>query len=81
MTFRLSPNRRQAVRKLHQASKTDDPWVEGKLLVQGRMVDAFKGMKPDWRLLIDSDGRGKYRLRESLPNSLISETAHPKPAG
>jgi hypothetical protein len=81
MTFKLSPNRRQAVRKLHQASKTDDPWVEGKLLVQGKMVDAFKGLKPDWRLLIESDERGKYRLRASLPESLTSETAHPTPAG
>jgi hypothetical protein len=81
MTFKLSPNRRQAVRKVHQASKTDDPWVEGKNLAQGRMVDAFKGLKPDWRLLIESDGRGKYRLRESLPKSLTSETAHPTPAG
>ena len=79
MTFKLSPNRRQAVRKLHQASKTDDPWVEGKLLVQGRMVDAFKGLKPNWRLLIVSDGRGKYRLRERLPISLDPEIAHSTP--
>jgi hypothetical protein len=81
MTFKLSLNRRQAVRKLHDASKTDDPWVEGTDLVRGRMVDAFKGLKPHWRLLIESDERGRYRLRESLPESLTSENAHPAPAG
>jgi hypothetical protein len=62
LTFSLSPNRRQAVRKLHQASKTDDPWVAGRDLVEGRMVDAFKSLKPNWRLLIESDKKGKYRL-------------------
>ena len=79
MAFKLSPNRRQAVRKLHQASKTDDPWLEGERLVKGRMVDAFKGLKPNWRLLIESDGHGKYRLRERLPISLDPEIAHSTP--
>ena len=81
MAFKLSPNRRQAVRRLHQASKTDDPWLGGELLVKGKMVDAFKSLKPNWRLLIESDGRGRYRLRERLPMSLDPETAHPTPAG
>jgi hypothetical protein len=62
LVFPLSPNRRQAVRKLHEASKTDDPWVAAKDLIEGRMVDAFKSLKPNWRLLIESDQKGKYRL-------------------
>jgi hypothetical protein len=47
VAFPLSPNRRQAVRKLHEASKTDDPWVAGRDLIEGRMVDAFKSLKPN----------------------------------
>ena len=31
--FRLGPNRSEAVRKLHEASKTDRPWVPGKRLL------------------------------------------------
>jgi hypothetical protein len=62
--FRLGPNRSEAVRKLHDASKTDRPWVPGKRLLGSgkRMVDTFKSLKPSWRLLIESDSRGNYRL-------------------
>jgi hypothetical protein len=60
--FRLGPNRSEAVRKLHEASKTDRPWVPGKRLLAKRMVDTFKNLKPSWRILIESDGRGNYRL-------------------
>jgi hypothetical protein len=63
--FRLGPIRSEVVRKLHEASKTDRPWVPGKrLLPDGtkRMVHTFKSLKPSWRLLIESDGRGNYRL-------------------
>jgi hypothetical protein len=63
--FRLGPIRREVVRKLHEASKTDQPWVLGKMLLPDptkRMVDTFKNLKPSWRLLIESDGRRSYRL-------------------
>ena len=63
--FRLGPIRREVVRKLHEASKSDQPWVSGKLLLPdptNRMVDTFKNLKPSWRLLIASDRRGSYRL-------------------
>jgi len=63
--FRLGPIRREVVRKLHEASRTDRPSVSGKLLLPDptrRMVDTFKSLKPSWRLLIESDGRGSYRL-------------------
>jgi hypothetical protein len=63
--FRLGPIRREVVRKLHEASRTDQPWVSGKLLLPdptSRMVDTFKSLKPSWRLLIESDRRGNYRL-------------------
>jgi hypothetical protein len=62
---RLGPIRREVVRKLHEASRTDQPWVSGKLLLPdptSRMVDTFKSLKPSWRLLVESDGRGNYRL-------------------
>jgi hypothetical protein len=63
--FRLGPIRREVVRKLHEASRTDQPLVSGKLLLPDpttRMVDTFKSLKPSWRLLIESDRRGNYRL-------------------
>jgi hypothetical protein len=62
--FRLGPIRSEVVQKLHEASKTNRPWVSGKRLLGSgkRMVDTFKSLKPSWRLLIESDGRGNYRL-------------------
>ena len=32
--------------------------------IESRMADVFKS-QPHWRRLIDSDGRGRYRLRVS----------------
>lgn len=56
------------VRLLHQAAVTDNPWCDGKTLLSKagatslRMSDVLKSQK-HWRLLILSDGRGRYRLR------------------
>lgn len=56
------------VRLLHQAAVTDNPWCDGKTLLSKagatslRMSDVLKSQK-HWRLLILSDGRGRYQLR------------------
>jgi hypothetical protein len=66
--FNLGPQQARVVRHLHAASQTDDPWVHGKELLRQKpsissssIRDLFKS-KPNWRVLIDSDGRGIYRL-------------------
>jgi hypothetical protein len=58
----------EVVRLLHQAAMTDNPWCDGKTLLSKagatslRMSDVLKSQK-HWRLLILSDGRGRYQLR------------------
>lgn len=66
LTFHLGPKQGSVVRMLHEASKRPDPWVHGKHLLHGsirsmRVSELFKS-QPYWRALIESDGRGKYRL-------------------
>ena len=56
------------VRALHAAALSDQPWCAGKALLRDagatsmRMRDAFKSQK-EWPRLIESDNRGRYRLR------------------
>lgn len=58
----------QVIRCLHQAAPSDAPWCDGKVVLGDagatslRMSDVFKSQK-QWRQLIQSDGRGRYRLR------------------
>ena len=59
----------KVVKILHQTHLENDPWRSGKavLLEAGsasmQMFQVFRSHKdPHWRLLIDSDGRGLYRL-------------------
>ena len=65
--FRLGPIQAQVVRILHAAAKRGEPWQSGKaVLAQAgsrslKMADVFKSKK-DWPLLIESNGRGAYRL-------------------
>jgi hypothetical protein len=65
--FRLGPLQAAVVRRLHEASKSGNPWRPGKELLSNssastmRIVDLFK-VKKNWRTLIVSDGRGNYRL-------------------
>jgi hypothetical protein len=62
------------MRQLHEALREGHPWVHGKQLLRntdartGRVRDLFK-RKAVWELLIESDGRGCYRLKD--PNSAI----------
>ena len=67
---RISLGARQAdvVRQLHEAALRGNPWRNGKELLRNagsesnRMHDLFKSKRLEWPLLIDSDGRGLYRL-------------------
>lgn len=68
LLFSLGPVQARVVKRLHEAAASADPWCEGKVILGGagssstRMADVFKS-QPHWRRLIDSDGRGRYRLR------------------
>jgi hypothetical protein len=59
------------VKHLHEASRSGDGWCFGKSVLAAvgstskRMSDIFKS-KPEWMLLIESDGRGRYRFRPRL---------------
>lgn len=58
----------RVIGKLHQASMTASPWLVGKQLLDDvgsssqSLSQLFKS-KPTWKKLIDSDGRGRYRLK------------------
>lgn len=77
--FQLGIIQAAIVKQLHEASQTDDTWCYGKgLLVKAgantmRMVDLFKA-KRNWRALIVSDGRGRYRL--NLPDRPAARPTH-----
>lgn len=68
LLFNLGPVQARVVKLLHEAATSSNPWREGKLILgeagsaSTRMADVFKS-QPHWRRLIDSDGRGRYRLR------------------
>jgi hypothetical protein len=65
--FRLGPIQAQVVRILHAAAQRGEPWQSGKVVLGEagsrslKMSDIFKSKK-DWPLLIESNGRGAYRL-------------------
>lgn len=65
--FKLGPIQAKIVELLHRAACDGVPWQSGKdILTRAgsrclRMQDVFKS-QPGWRELIESDGRGAYRL-------------------
>jgi len=65
--FQLGPIQAQVVRILHAAAQRGEPWQSGKAVLGEagsrslKMSDIFKSKK-DWPLLIESNGRGAYRL-------------------
>jgi hypothetical protein len=65
--FKLGPIQAKTVALLHQAARDGAPWQSGKdILTKAgsrslRMQDVFKSQL-GWRELIESDGRGTYRL-------------------
>ena len=66
-THRFGEIQAKIVKQLHEASKTDDIWLNGKEAVHEAggasvyMRDAFRRHK-SWRKIIKSDGKGRYRL-------------------
>jgi hypothetical protein len=67
LTFTLGPLQARVVRILSEVADTGSPWCHGKQVLAdagssgARLSDLFK-TQPKWRKLIQSDGRGKYRL-------------------
>ena len=67
-SYHLGPLQARVVRYLHHAARDGVPWCFGKTLLakagssSARLADVFKSQR-HWRQLIDSDGRGNYRLR------------------
>ena len=65
--FKLGPIQAKIVELLHRAARDGVPWQSGKVILTRagsrclRMQDVFKS-QPGWRELIESDGRGAYRL-------------------
>jgi hypothetical protein len=59
------------VKHLYEASRSGDGWCFGKAVLAAvgstsrRMSDVFKS-KPESTLLVESDGRGRYRFRAQL---------------
>lgn len=70
-TYNFGPIQAKVVRILYEAANTESPWRHGKQVLAEagssctRLADLFK-TQPDWRELIQSDRRGKYRL--NLPS-------------
>lgn len=65
--FRFGFIQAAIIRQLHEASKTNQPWVHGKILLDkaGSQCQQLKNIfkaKVGWRECIESDGRGYYRL-------------------
>lgn len=65
--FRLGEMQAQVVRQLHEAAQRGEAWQSGKALLgaanstSAKLSDLFKSQK-NWRILIESDERGRYRL-------------------
>lgn len=61
---------RSAIRRLHAAARTEQPWLTGKILLKEagssdlsmRMANLFR-RHPAWGAVVESNGRGQYRLR------------------
>ena len=67
LIFKLGSVQSRVVRQLHKAALAGEPWCNGKTVLEAagsactRLADLFKSQR-HWRELIESDGRGRYRL-------------------
>jgi hypothetical protein len=67
----FGPKQAAVLRLLKAASESDNPWLDGKRLLDEanaatmRLIDLFK-RKPAWRQLVLADGKGRYRLNRDL---------------
>lgn len=63
----FGPKQAAVLRLLKTASEGENPWLDGKRLLEAadaetmRLIDLFK-RKPVWRQMIEADGKGRYRL-------------------
>ena len=63
----FGPKQAAVLRLLKAAAETDNPWRDGKRLLDEagattmRLIDLFK-RKPAWRRLVLADGKGRYRF-------------------
>lgn len=68
--FKFGMIQARVIRLLHEASKTSNPWIYGKILLSEagsrsqKLCDLFKRQK-NWKQIILSDGKGAYRLNSS----------------
>jgi hypothetical protein len=68
LVVKLGSVQSRVVKQLHRAALTGEPWCHGKALLHAagsactRLADLFKSQR-HWRQLIESDRRGRYRLR------------------
>jgi len=69
-SFTFGTIQAKIIKRLHEASQQESPWVNGKQLLHyagsngGKLRDVFKS-QPSWRQIIESDGRGYYRLKQA----------------
>jgi hypothetical protein len=67
LTFRFGTVQAQVIAALHRAALDGRPWQNGKVILSEagsrsmKMGDVFKS-QPNWRRLVQSNGRGLYRL-------------------
>jgi hypothetical protein len=67
----FGPKQAAVLRLLKAAGDSDNPWLDGKRLLEEadaatmRLIDLFK-RKPVWRQMIEADGKGRYRLNIDL---------------
>jgi hypothetical protein len=67
----FGPKQAAVLRLLKAASESENPWFDGKRLLEEadastmRLIDLFK-RKPAWRQMIEADGKGRYRLNIDL---------------
>ena len=67
----FGPKQAAVLRLLKAAGESDNPWRDGKRLLDEadaatmRLIDLFK-RKPAWRQFVLADGKGRYRLNPDL---------------
>jgi hypothetical protein len=80
-TYNFGMSQASVIRKLHQAYLAGQPWCSTEDLLEGtgssRLVDLFKRKKsPNWRDLIVSDRKGKWRLNLDPSEQLSGNRAY-----
>lgn len=70
-TYRFTPTQARVLAFLFEAGQSGKPWQRGKVALTAagssslKMGDLFK-RQPEWRDIVEHDGRGSYRLEPAL---------------